>query len=343
VESPLKFACHLAEGRVSALQGQGNANCPCPDALEMSMQTATSPNVDSNFQNFVDNWELFRNRLTIFLGAGASIGAKNSRGYDLMNAYELRNNLWRKFKETARTTLFDPQSLRLMSLEHAAAIIEATTGRTPLLEYLFESFDCNLPLWQHLALPYLNPSSLFTTNYDELVELGYAGNGRVVDVICNDRIPVSGRPNLFKPHGSLSHANQPIGEGGLVITQFDYFEMIGQYRQMLQNIIKNFGTQCVLVIGYSFGDMDIGSELYQIRKGDGGIPWYAVFPRNDPNVRAMYLARLGIRQIDCTFERFVLELDERVNFLPRHLKHDQIAELRSTGKIQQTIDSPTSS
>jgi hypothetical protein len=91
--------------------------------------------------------------------------------------------------------------------------------------------------------PHLNPSSLFTTNYDELVELGYAGNGKVVDVICNNRTPVSGRPVIFKPHGSLSHANVPIGEGGLVITQFDYFEMIGDYREMLQKIIKNFGTQ----------------------------------------------------------------------------------------------------
>jgi hypothetical protein len=298
------------------------------------MQATVSPSVDSNFTNFVANWELFKNRLTIFLGAGASIGAKNSFGNDLMNAYELRNSLWKKFKETDHVRNFDPQSLRLMSLEHAAAIIEATTGRTPLLEFLIESFSCRLPLWQHLALPHLNPSSLFTTNYDELVELGYAGNGKVVDVICNNRTPVSGRPVIFKPHGSLSHANLPIGEGGLVITQFDYFEMIGDYREMLQKIMKNFGTQCVLVIGYSFGDMDIGSELYQIRKGDTGIPWYAVFPRNDPNVRTMYLTRLGIRQIDCTFESFVSKLDKSVNFLPRQLKHDRIAELRSNNKIQ---------
>jgi hypothetical protein len=115
------------------------------------MQATASPSVDSNFTNFVANWELFKNRLTIFLGAGASIGAKNRFGNELMNAYELRNSLWKKFKETDRVRNFDPQSLRLMSLEHAAAIIEATTGRTPLLEFLIESFSCRLPLWQHLA------------------------------------------------------------------------------------------------------------------------------------------------------------------------------------------------
>jgi hypothetical protein len=55
-----------------------------------------------------------------------------------------------------------------------------------------------------------------------------------LDVICRDRAPVPGQSVLYKPHGSLSHANQPVGKGGLVITQFDYLEMISDYREMLQ-------------------------------------------------------------------------------------------------------------
>jgi hypothetical protein len=55
-----------------------------------------------------------------------------------------------------------------------------------------------------------------------------------LDVICRDRTPVPGQSVLYKPHGSLSHANQPVGKGGLVITQFDYLEMISDYREMLQ-------------------------------------------------------------------------------------------------------------
>jgi hypothetical protein len=270
--------------------------------------------------DFIDNWPLFKGRLVLFLGAGASIGAHNSNGLALPNAYDLRNRLWETFKWMNKGKAFDPSELRLMGLEHAAAIIEAKTGRKALADYLVQSFTCGEPLWQHRVLPFLDPVSIFTTNYDELIELGYKSHTNLLDVICSDRAPMPGRTALYKPHGSLSHANQPIGKGGLVITQFDYLEMIADYRNMLRRSMNDFQSACVLLIGYSFGDMDIGAELYRIRKENDGIPWYAVFPRNDPQVRAMYSKRFGIEQINRTFDDFLAELDDHVDFIPPHLK-----------------------
>jgi len=288
---------------------------------------------DDNFEEFVSNWSLFKGRLVVFLGAGASIGARNRDGRPLLNAYELRNELWRMLKLDAGAS-FDPADLRLMSLEHAAAIIEAKTGRTIISENLIELFKCDRPLWQHIALPYLTPRSLFTTNYDELIELGYKHHEDQLDVICNDRAPVKGETVLYKPHGSLTHANQPIGHGGLVITQFDYLEMISDYRKMLRRAMTDFGGTCVLIIGYSFGDMDVGAELYRIRKEHGGIPWYAVFPRNDISVKKMYSKRFGIEQINLTFEEFLSKLDSRLNLLPVEKKHDKISKLHAEKIIQ---------
>ncbi|MCJ7997489.1 SIR2 family protein [Rhizobium cremeum] len=289
---------------------------------------------DDNMDDLVDNWPSFQKRVTVFLGAGASIGALNQAGRALPNAYQLRNDLWEKYKWRADDGNFDPSTLRLMSLEHAAAIIEAKTGRTVLGEYLQDAFHCSKPLWQHLALPYLNPASLFTTNYDQLIELGYAGSGKVLDVICSNRSPMAGQTALFKPHGSLSHINQPVGQGGLVITQFDYLEMIADYRKMLQNAMTGFSSTCVLIIGYSFGDMDIGSELYALRKKNDGIPWYAIFPRADKEVRRMYSRRFGIEQINRTFESFLADLDARIDFLPSKLKHAQKNVLEASDLIQ---------
>lgn len=288
---------------------------------------------DPNFEDFVDNWSQFKNRLVVFLGAGASIGAKNASGAPLPTAYELRNILWSLFKTSPGST-FDPAELRLMSLEHAAAIIEAKTGRTLLAEQLIELFRCSLPLWQHLAMPYLKPLSIFTTNYDELIELGYKHQPEHLDIICEDRTPIEGQRRLYKPHGSLSHSNQSVGKGGLVITQFDYFEMISEYRKMLNRSMNDFNRTCVLLVGYSFGDMDIGAELYRLRQQNSGIPWYAVFPRNDTSVRRMYSKRFQIEQINATFEDFLRDLDARINFLPANRKHDQISNLRADGLIQ---------
>lgn len=288
---------------------------------------------DDNMDEFASNWDTFRDRLVVFLGAGASIGAKNTSGDPLPSAYDLRNSLWQRFKQPHGTTL-DPADLKLMSLEHASAIIEQKVGRDTIAEFLMKVFDCDRPLWSHVALPYLRPKAVFTTNYDQLIELGYKHSTVVPDVICDDRRPTSGQLPLYKPHGSLSHGNQAVGRGGLVITQFDYFEMIAEYRKMLEKTINTFGRSCVLVIGYSFGDMDIGSELYRLRKQTAGTPWYAVFPRADPQVRGMYSGRLGIRQIARTFEDFMTDLDERVGFLPEGVNRGKKDSMQAAGIIQ---------
>jgi len=298
----------------------------------MAVDIAT-PRPDENFEDLISNWRHLKDRIVLFLGAGASIGARNRTAVPLFNAYELRNALWSQFKAPPDSA-FDASELRLMSLEHAAAIIEAKTGRQILIEYLLDHFRCDRPLWQHAAMTWLRPKCIFTTNYDELVELGYKHNPDPLDVICEDRSPVAGHAVLYKPHGSLSHAHQPIGKGGLVITQFDYFEMIAEYRKMLRRSMVDFGGTCVLIVGYSFADMDIGSELYRIRKEHDGIPWYAVFPRNDPSVRRMYSQKLKIEQIDRTFEQFLAELDARVELLPERFKHSKMPNLRASGVTQ---------
>jgi hypothetical protein len=99
--------------------------------------------------------------------------------------------------------------------------------------------------------------------------------------------------------------------------------------------MTGFNSACVLIIGYSFGDMDIGAELYSLRKESRGIPWYAIFPRNDPQVRKMYSNRFEIEQIDLPFEEFLRQLDARVGFITDvGLKHGNIANLRSKKAIQ---------
>jgi hypothetical protein len=73
---------------------------------------------------------------------------------------------------------------------------------------------------------------------------------------------------------------------------------------------------CVVFVGYSFQDMDVASLLYGMRSRDKSMHWYAVFPRDDANVRAMYERRYGIKQISRTFADFVAEAGARLGLLP---------------------------
>jgi hypothetical protein len=294
---------------------------------------------DPNLDNFIANWSRFKNKLTVFLGAGASVGARNADDIPLPAAIGLRDDLWRAFMcSQADRDKFESTTLGMMSLEHASALVEARAGRAELRDHIVTTFRTKLPLWHHAALPLLNPKAVFTVNYDELVEQGWrAHRGAAPKEFVLRHRPErhpAGKVPLFKPHGTLDLANEKIGEGGLVITMFDYYQMICDYQGMLEMFLSDLSQRCVLFIGYAFMDMDIGAEIHRLRQQNQDVPWYAVFPRGDADVRRMFEEKFGIRQINRTAHNFFADLDEAVDFIPTAWKVDRVPELQSAGVIQ---------
>lgn len=274
---------------------------------------------DDNLESFIDNWPHYSSRLMIFLGAGASIGAIDDTGRALPAANGLRDELWCHFMLREREQSASPE-LGLLSLEHSTALIEAKVGRRPLVEYVGKRFTVIDTLWPHSALPFFRPKAVYTTNYDELAELGWQYHHDVPRITpifspAQQRL-AAGRTPLFKPHGTAQHAGGAVGEGGIVLTQFDYFAMLERKREMLATFFNIMTDACVIFIGYSFQDMDIASLLHGMRSRDHEMHWYAVFPRNDANVRAMYERHYGIKQISRTFADFVAEAGTRLNLIP---------------------------
>lgn len=313
---------------------------PKPDDIDAYERQLLPP--DGNFDNLVSNWRRVNSRLTIFLGAGASVGARNRAGQLLPSALRLRDEIWLEFMcNDEERRAFGPKTLGMMTLEHAAALAEARAGRGAIEEYLTARFDCTRPLWQHAVLPFLGPKALFTTNYDELIEKGWRlqiGQPKTEEIFLRHNAAHLDSPaprmSLFKPHGTMELAARQIGHGGLVITMFDYFRMIGDYKGMIERFLSDFNQSCVLFIGYAFMDMDIGAELFRLRQ-DRKIPWYAVFPRDDADVRRMYEQKFGILQINRRSLDFLVELDERVDFITdKKWKFDQLSDLRGAGLIQ---------
>ena len=298
------------------------------------------PKTDENFDDFVSNWPHFKDRLTIFLGAGASVGAMDNEGHWFPTGAQLRNELWAKFMlSDAEKASFDYSNLGLMSLEHSASLIDAKVGRNLLIEHLQKRFSAKKTLWPHCVLPYLNPKAVFTTNYDRLIEDGWETARRfdniqnLFQVFSPGTLPSYPGVCLFKPHGTVEHAGRPIKEGGLVITQFDYFEMIESHKELLKKFLFNMDSSCVLFIGYSFLDADIGSYIWALRKANKSIPWYAVFPRDDRDVRRMYSQHFDIRQINRRFHDFLADLDKSINFIPQRWKFGKTKKLQQDGLI----------
>lgn len=296
---------------------------------------------DDNLNNLIQNWDVLSSRLVVFLGAGASIGARNRRGDFLPGAYSLRDEMWRRFMcGPGERDAFDSTKLGTMSLEHAAALCEARAGRLAVQTHVRDRFDCAKPLWHHFVLPYLAPRALFTTNYDELIERGWRAHGNSLGspelklVTSAAKRPATAHTPLYKPHGTIEHAFAPPGEeGGIVVTMFDYFTMIADYEKMIESFLEAYNETCVIFLGYAFQDLDIGAVLYRMRK-KRDVPWYAVFPRNDPDVRRMYQDRFDIRQINRRAVTFMADLDRELDLIPPTYRFDQIEELKRQGLIQ---------
>ena len=118
----------------------------------------------------------------------------------------------------------------------------------------------------------------------------------------------------------------------MVITQFDYFEMLESKRKMLRSFLEEMQGNCIIFIGYSFQDMDIASVLHSMRRENLERHWYAVFPRSDPNVRAMYERRYGIRQISRSFVDFVAEVGQRLKIVPDNWQPNLIGAPTNTAE-----------
>jgi hypothetical protein len=298
---------------------------------------------DPNLRELIDNWKLYHGRLVVLLGAGASIGAETdeSPARLLPSANALRNEIWQQFMRPPGEAAFDYIELGSMTLDQASAFAAEKAGRAQLVEYLARRFQTRRSLWQHVAIPFLKPNAVFTTNYDMLIEQGWE-----VARQKDDRVPPlttlfasgqtvpSNRIPLFKPHGSVDHLFDPVDSGGPVITTTDYFHMLTRKREMLLEWIGRTRGVCVILIGYSMSDMDIGGFLYDIRQSDNGNNWYAVFPRSDATVRKYWTSRLRIQPIDRTFAEFMYDLDAETDILPESLKYSRIQTLRRQKRIQ---------
>lgn len=283
---------------------------------------------DSNFENLVDNWFHIKDNLSIFIGAGASIGAKNTADDYLPTAYELRNEIWKEFvlKSNEKDT-FDFSNLTLMSLEHSSSIAEAKVSRKTLIDFISKRFEISNPLWHHCVLPFLSPKSIFTTNYDNLIDISwnYFQNSLRYVHIFNESDSKHFNKSfipLYIPHGSVLFPDKPVKDGGIVITQFDYYEMMIDRKKMLEEFMDVMSNRSVIFIGYSFSDFDISSYLFDLAKNRSGPNWYAVFPRNDSDVRTMLFDKYRIRQINKTFFDFIMELDRYTGFIPEQHKFE---------------------
>ena len=175
----------------------------------------------------------------------------------------------------------------------------------------------NLTLLQptdaHKAMSQHQWGAIFTTNFDDLIELSYrtSQTSKLCQPVSSDHFQVNigdrSRVHLFKLMGSVTMSDGESGQ--MVLSRGDYNKALvrrRKYFDYLADFVKN-GT--MIFIGYSFRDrlvLDIMEELIDIH-GEGRVPWsYALFDKveHDDKVHAIF-TRHRIIPLECGFERLM--------------------------------------
>jgi hypothetical protein len=208
-----------------------------------------------NFTNEIDVFindfvkDLNEGTASIFAGAGLSVPA----GY--VNWAEL-------LTEIAKDLGLNINSEKdLVSL--AQFHVNEHRNRTKINRKILEEFTENVDLIEnHEIIARLPFTSVWTTNYDELIETAFIRENKVVDVKYTISQLLTTKPKrdlvIYKMHGDAKHPNSAI------ITKEQYEQYHQTHEPFINALSGELTTRTFLFIGFSFTDPNLDYVLSRL-------------------------------------------------------------------------------
>lgn len=147
------------------------------------------------------------------------------------------------------------------SLPEISSLAERKAGRATLITALREQFKTLKPTGGLLNLPLYNWKSLFTTNYDDLIEQCYRRRDLPLTVYSSD-FDFRGQENplsqkVFKLHGTIDKDVVDGNRSRIILTESDY-DLTSNYRERLYDRLKaDLAGAMLVIVGHSLTDADI--------------------------------------------------------------------------------------
>jgi len=180
------------------------------------------------------------NKLVIFVGAGVSANSGLPSWKDLVN--EFRKGIGLKENE-----LSDDDYLKIPQYYYNLR------KEKEYYELINEVFNVNaVPNILHDLIFQFNPTTIITTNYDELIEERAEEKGLFYDVVSRDKdLPYTQNDKMIiKMHGDLKYNN-------IVLKEEDYLSYSSNFK-LMENYIKSLlSSNVVLFIGYRINDINM--------------------------------------------------------------------------------------
>ncbi|BCM81822.1 SIR2 family protein [Methylobacterium indicum] len=208
------------------------------------------------------------------------------------------------------------QAKQNFSLAEFTELIEKKSGdRKKMIMELRTLFKKSKPTAGLLNLPLYNWKSIYTTNYDTLIEQSYKKKSKTIKVVSsNFDFGASGRfleTQLLKLHGTIEKDVSFGDNSRIIITESDY-DHVYEFREHLYNSLKtDLAEANLIIIGSSLSDEDIKSiinksiQLNSQTFAPGRIT-LLMYQRDDD--RAILYEGRGLRVVFAGIDEFFLEL-----------------------------------
>jgi tetratricopeptide (TPR) repeat protein/cold shock CspA family protein len=280
-------------------------------------------------------------RIILFLGAGASLGALHDDRSSVPGSEQLRDLLADKFLGGA---------LKNRPLAHVADICVNETDLIAVQGFIRDIFLGFKPAPFHELLPTFRWRAIATTNYDLIVERAYDRMGdklqELVPFIKNgQRVEeelkrVIGGVQYLKLHGCINHYND--ADVPLLLTTEGYVRYATN-RSRLFDRLREWGHEYpFLFCGYAIADPHVQQILFNLFDRDILRPAYYVLTPNMSALEERYWTKNRLFPIKSDFENLLRALDRAIEKTKRSVPRAMgggTATIRSHYRIAHPTES----
>lgn len=205
----------------------------------------------NEIEGFINDYvkDLNAGTAAIFAGAGLSMPCGFVSWSELM--HEVATDLGLKIE--VETDLVSLAQFHVNENQTRSKI-----NRKIIEEFLEDSDESD----NHKIIARLPVSSVWTTNYDNLIEQAFTAENKVVDVKHTNRQLLSNRPKrdvvIFKMHGDATNAAEAI------LTKEDYEQYHQTHEPFINALTGELTTKTFLFLGFSFTDPNLDYVLSRL-------------------------------------------------------------------------------
>ena len=283
-------------------------------------------------------------RVVLFLGAGATIGAKMGGSDGPPSSDQLRDRITKRFL---------PSHSSDHSLAWVAELASSATNIFEVQDFIARQFMDLRPATFHSLIPTFVWRGLATTNYDRLIEIVYANAEKRVQAVVpflsdenrvdhklRDRSTVA----LLKLHGCVTRTNDinlPL------ILSLDQYSSYRDNRSRLYKMFEEWSIEnTVVFVGHRIQDHNLRAILLDLTRRFPSRPRYYLVRPSVDDVERDFWASKTISIVDGTLEQFLKSLDAAVDRRTRALATEipdehpiQIRWISSSGPSEALLSS----